>query len=571
MAAVNLDFAPTIEFSPSLDLSVDLAPRFDPTFSANFSPHFESRFAPTITVSPSFTFSPEFSPAFDLTFAPVFDPVFAPEFSPTFAPTLKIGDLGDVILNESVESAMKQLDEQSPHHSAIEVGQLNPTHELDLNVMRALGATGGIVGAPLGFLPYLTDCYSGLGKHAQRSSQYVYTPNDLTVDQYIQAERRGFLEDGKFDEYLQFAGLSDDNRETVKKLMWQLPTVQDVVSWQAREVFEADAINKYGLDDEFGNLDLSLFQKVGVAPDMARNYWRAHWQHPSFGQMVEMLRRGAFKADGIKAGELSEDSSLEALEEYGTKELYEWYRLVEVPPHWRDKLTATTWAVPTRVDVRRWWDMRTIDEPRMRELYTAMGYHGKDLEDYVLWTKVYTDFPDLVARYKNGWITEEDVFNQLVSFGMPENRAGELLETKIKNTAGPERVTKERDLTKSEIVKGVKKEHITWEEGIALLVQLGYDEWEADYILAIQIESQGSPETPLEYRELVEKHRRSQGMTSKEVPAEVKAAEKAFLAAKKAVADKQTEGAPQEDIDELEVRRVDASLAYREMLIKHGL
>ncbi|GAI60581.1 unnamed protein product, partial [marine sediment metagenome] len=58
--------------------------------------------------------------------------------------------------------------------------------------------------------------------------------------------------------------------------------------------------------------------------------------------------------------------------------------------------------------------MRTIDEARLRDIYQAQGYWGEDLEDYVTWTKVYTDFPDLVARYKNGWISLEDVKAQLI-------------------------------------------------------------------------------------------------------------------------------------------------------------
>ncbi|GAJ12607.1 unnamed protein product, partial [marine sediment metagenome] len=78
-------------------------------------------------------------------------------------------------------------------------------------------------------------------------------------------------------------------------------------------------------------------------------------------------------------------------------------------PWVREDLFKLFRAVPTRVDVRRFWDMRTIDEPRLRDIYQAQGYWEEDLEDYVMWTKVYVDFPDLMARYKNGWINLEDV------------------------------------------------------------------------------------------------------------------------------------------------------------------
>ena len=163
-----------------------------------------------------------------------------------------------------------------------------------------------------------------------------------------------------------------------------------------------------------------------------------------------------------------------------------WFRLVEIPPYWRDKLIAISWAVPTRVDVRRFWDMRTNDEARLREIYTAQGYHGKDLEDYVLWTKIYVDFPDLMTRYKNGWLSLENVRSELVGLGMTAERAEELIQTKVKAVAS-EKLAPERDLTMTQIVKGVKKAVISREQGAVLLQDMGYDPYEAAYILAIEI------------------------------------------------------------------------------------
>ncbi|GAI79021.1 unnamed protein product, partial [marine sediment metagenome] len=62
---------------------------------------------------------------------------------------------------------------------------------------------------------------------------------------------------------------------------------------------------------------------------------------------------------------------------------------------------------------------------------------------------------------------------------MPADRVEEIIETKVK-AAEPERVATEKDLTKSEIVKGVKVEHITRDEGIEVLMDLGYEEDEAE-------------------------------------------------------------------------------------------
>jgi len=289
-----------------------------------------------------------------------------------------------------------------------------------------------------------------------------------------------------FDD-LKDQGWTDERIEALKFFTLFYPSANDLVHWQAREVFEPDMVTKYGLRDELGSLQRDAFYKAGMNDEQIDNYWMAHWEHPELRTVIEMLRRTEFTEDDMR----------------------EWFRLVEIPPYWRDKLIQISYEVPTRVDVRRWWDMRTIDEERLRGIYAQQGYHGKDLDDYVLWTKVYVAFPDLMARWKNGWITIDQVRSQLIGLGMPPSRVEEMIQQKIEPEA-PARTTKEKDLTKTEIYKGVKKEVITWGEGLELLMDLGYDEEEADYILTINVESlTGSPHSFDEFKAITNKYRKS--------------------------------------------------------------
>lgn len=259
-------------------------------------------------------------------------------------------------------------------------------------------------------------------------------------------------------------GWSDERIEALKFFTLYYPAPADLVNWQAKEVFEPNMVTKYGLKDELGELRREAFYKAGMSDEQIDNFWMAHWEHPELRTIIEMLRRTDFSEEDMQA----------------------WFRLVEIPPYWRDKLIQISYEVPTRVDVRRWWDMRTIDEARLREIYIHQGYHGKDLEDYILWTKVYVAFPDLIARWRKGWITIDDVRAELTAMGMPADRVEEMIETKMKSTAG-EKTAGEREITKTDIIKGVKKGVITRSEGIDLLMDLGYDEDDADYILAINI------------------------------------------------------------------------------------
>jgi len=261
-------------------------------------------------------------------------------------------------------------------------------------------------------------------------------------------------------------GWTDERIEVLKYVTLFYPSPGDLVHWQAREVFEPEMVSRYGLDDELEGIEKEAFYKAGMTDEQIRNYWRAHWEHASWIQVVEMHRRGL----------LTED------------ELRDWFRLVEIPPFWRERLIGISWEVPTRVDVRRFWDMRTIDEPRLREIYLAQGYHDKDLDDYVLWTKIYVSLPDLMARYTNGWISLDQVRQELIGLGMAADRAEELIQTKVKAAAGA-RTTAERDLTKADITKGVKVGAITRAQGVELLEDLGYDREEALFILEINIPS----------------------------------------------------------------------------------
>jgi len=214
----------------------------------------------------------------------------------------------------------------------------------------------------------------------------------------------------------------------------------------------------------------------------------------------------------------------------GSQAMFDWYRLVEIPPFWRDRLTEMAFEVPTRVDVRRFWDMRTIDEERLRSIYHAQGYHGKDLDDYVLWTKVYTAFPDLLARFKNGWITEADVRSELTSLGMPAERVEEMIQTKVKPEQ-PAQVEEERKATATEIMKAVKKEHIDWGTGVSMLGELGYSPETAEFKLSVYLGvSSGSPETYIEFMEMTQRYKKAIGLDALVPSAELIEAAKAYKA-----------------------------------------
>ena len=379
--------------------------------------------------------------------------------------------------------------------------------------------------AVLLFIPTITSIFQPLGSLFKYQQERLLKSFRLDPYSIITAWRRNpTLYAALFDD-LKDQGWNDDRIEALKFLTLFIPTAQDQINWLAKEVFEPEMIDRYGLKDELPKYEETDFAKIGVDPTQMANYWMAHWEHASFSQVIEMLHRGVLSLGKEMPAPPTTKEGWATRDAEGEKALYDWYRLVEIPPFWRDRLTAMSWNVPTRVDVRRWWDMRTISEEELRNIYHRQGYHGIDLDNYLKWTKVYTDFAMMMTRFKNGWITEDDIRDWLKELEIPEDRIQQFIEEKIKPEK-PARTAAERDLTRADFIKGIKKGVITVEEGKELIMNMGYDAEETDFIIAVHVETEGgSPANFAEYKRLAQLWRYSQGLPTERKPEEIKAAE----------------------------------------------
>jgi len=260
---------------------------------------------------------------------------------------------------------------------------------------------------------------------------------------------------------LKDSGVSDDRIQAFKELAYLMPTYQDVVNFMAHEVFEEDAVTKYGLDNEFDKLDLTWFDRVGVRPELAKQLWRNHWQHPAFREITEMLHRG----------------------EITDADVYDWYRLVEIPPHWRDKLTAISWDLPNRIELRMMARFGLVDKAFLVEQLKNVGLREdfRDIAaDMMLVMGIRTD---LSTRYSKGWLDAEGVKSEIAAAGLGKDIGERLYQWIVKNVSN-ERVVKERDLTLTDIYKGIKKGTLTRPQGRELIKAMGYDDFEVEVKLS---------------------------------------------------------------------------------------
>ena len=409
----------------------------------------------------------------------------------------------------------------------------------------AIMAIGMVAGTALGIAaPIARTASYGIDRLAQ---SYRLDPSTVT-----QLWLRAFPNEEEKEQWwseLRDQGVNTKKIEAFKELANYLPSPTEIMSWAAREVFEPELREKYQLDKFLPPEFLEWAAKVGITGEVARNFWASHWVLPSLPSIIELWRRKILDKDDV--------------DDFWTE--------LDMVPWIREDLFKLFRAVPTRVDVRRFWDMRTIDEPRLRDIYQAQGYWEEDLEDYVMWTKVYVDFPDLMARYKNGWINQAEVRHQLVEVdGMPEDRFEELLQTKIK-AVQEERLTETTALTRSLIIKGAKADppKLTREETIELLMLKNYDKWEAEYIYDIEVTGAASPETPMEYRQLVESYRHAVGLDFKEVPPELLEADRNRSNFRLKLADARSREAP--EVPQLEAELEIAEVTFQNMKTGYGL
>ncbi|KKK68296.1 hypothetical protein LCGC14_2945490, partial [marine sediment metagenome] len=221
------------------------------------------------------------------------------------------------------------------------------------------------------------------------------------------------------------SGVDPDRIIALQEAAFSNPSPQDVVFFMGKEAFEEDSVTRYGLDAEFDRLDLSWFERAGVKEDLAKLYWRSHWQHPAFREMTTLLHRGEITPDDMS----------------------DWYRLVEIPPHWRDKLTSISWDLPNRIELRMMARFGLVDKEFLVEQLKNVGLREdfRDIAaDMMLVMGIRTD---LSTRYSKGWLDAAGVREEINKSGLSDDIGSRLFQWIVKNT-GTDRVEKERDLTK---------------------------------------------------------------------------------------------------------------------------
>lgn len=292
--------------------------------------------------------------------------------------------------------------------------------------------------------PAVSTATAPVWRIAEHEADALLSSALLSPDILLYGRWRKLISEEKFQRDMAKHGFSETDIEKYDAVMKFYPSPSDLVTWQAREVYEPDAIKKYGLDNEFENLELEPFFKAGMTEEQIKNYWRAHWEHASWTQVIDMLHRG----------QLTEE------------DVWDWFRLVEIPPFWRDKFIAISYNPVTRVDLRRLYKEGIYTREQVKDGYIALGNKPEIAEHLTVWTeKAYAPEDrdltksEILKNYRIGEASSAAVMDMLLKLGYDSGEAAWILAYEDYHIAKEEK-TEEAEATIAELVAGT----ITYEE-----------------------------------------------------------------------------------------------------------
>ena len=105
--------------------------------------------------------------------------------------------------------------------------------------------------------------------------------------------------------------------------------------------------------------------------------------------------------------------------------------LIEFPPGVREVVRDTAYTLITRVDIRRMHKIGKIGPEKVEELYRHRGFSPDDARLMTEWTIEYNGGDDreltksdILKGYEDGDLTQQDAFDMLTSLGYDDNMAG---------------------------------------------------------------------------------------------------------------------------------------------------
>jgi hypothetical protein len=352
-----------------------------------------------------------------------------------------------------------------------------------------------------------------------------------------------------------------------ERLTWEPPQTE------SRSITRADATWAFmhGLRDE--NWLRQVLKSIGYSDDAIELYVAVakqklvEEQKPPEEPQPKRLTLSQIE-DAYALGLLTQDEAINRIMALGYSQADAntvWKIISYSPP------TVAKYRSLSMSEVDALYKYNVWDEDDLFNAYKDMGYSDADAGLLVMLAVLDDMYPKLKMLYEKGYIDDKELLQRFIDLGLSPTDAQSVVK-RLMFELSMERVSEERALTKSEIIKGVKNGVFSFEDGMQFLEDLGYSDSEARYILVINgIVAAGDPMGYWEMRRAVELMKKAQGKPYVEIPDEVVAQERMIEEEKQKIEDMKARGAKEEVVAaELGVL-AQMEAAFRKLLKKYLL
>ena len=274
-------------------------------------------------------------------------------------------------------------------------------------------------------------------------------------------------------------GYDKDTADKMFETLRPIPTFSIILEWLAKEAFEPEVIDRFGLLKDLPDVFVNLMRAIGVPDSETQRYWIAHWNHLPLGSIGEIYQRfGSHRSEyndttvldlspaqlldevtklGYTVDEFNDmsikrkldlvvggDRNIAVLDEinsqrdpdkqvkwgdvdFSATDYTEALKLHEIAPPWRDREIMRRFNPLTFTSLQQMYAFALKPDAWFLGRLRDYGYSKGDAEAMLsVWRRKYPysskeSYPNnLFAKLENGAITDDAVKVILQSRGMPE-------------------------------------------------------------------------------------------------------------------------------------------------------
>lgn len=200
--------------------------------------------------------------------------------------------------------------------------------------------------------------------------------------------------------HLEKRGLTATQIVIWKQVRQIIPAPSALVSIAVREGFNDQIAQTFGYDENYPTIAAEWAEKGGMNQYFFKALWRAHWNLPGLIQVRDMYHRGIVS----------------------DRELDTYLLAADYPSYWRNAIKKWMFAIVTRVDARRMYDLGIWSIERVYQHNLELGYNPDDAQSMTEWIALsYAEEEreltktDILSMFRDGILNEQESTRMLES------------------------------------------------------------------------------------------------------------------------------------------------------------